>query len=71
MKPNAATPTMNETDQLAARLPRDRRGWDRQPLNEKDRRFFALRESGYRGPIDQDGYPDETSHAAAILLDWG
>ncbi len=32
-----------------------------------DRRFFDLRASGYDGPIDQDGYPDTTSEAAAIL----
>jgi hypothetical protein len=24
-------------------------------LTEADKRFFALRESGYDGPIDQDG----------------
>jgi hypothetical protein len=31
------------------------------------RRLYALRESGYTGPIDQDGYPDTTSDAAGIL----
>ena len=25
------------------------------PLSEKDKKFFALRDSGYRGPIDHDG----------------
>lgn len=31
------------------------RRWDREPETEKDRKFFDLRESGYTGPIDQDG----------------
>ena len=31
-------------------------GWDGKPLSEKDRRLYGLRESGYQGPIDQDGY---------------
>jgi hypothetical protein len=31
------------------------RRWDKQPETEKDARFFDLRESGYRGWIDQDG----------------
>lgn len=26
------------------------------PQTEADKRFFALRESGYRGPIDHHGY---------------
>ncbi len=30
-------------------------------------RLCALRESGYTGPIDQDGYADTTSEAAGIL----
>jgi hypothetical protein len=29
---------------------------DGQPETEADKRFFDLRESGYSGPIDQDGY---------------
>jgi hypothetical protein len=28
---------------------------DREPETEADKRFFDLRESGYTGPIDQDG----------------
>jgi hypothetical protein len=28
---------------------------DGQPETKADSRFFNLRESGYRGPIDQDG----------------
>lgn len=30
-------------------------GWDGKPLSEADKRFFALRDSGYKGPIDQGG----------------
>lgn len=44
------------------------RTWDGSPETERDRRFFDLRESGYRGPIDQDGNAaDPTSEAAGIL----
>jgi hypothetical protein len=32
------------------------RNWDRSDESPKDKRFHDLRESGYRGPIDQDGY---------------
>ena len=31
------------------------RNWDRSPETEKDAHFHDLRESGWRGPIDQDG----------------
>jgi hypothetical protein len=61
------TPSRARTDELAAALPADRTGWDGQPLNEWSRRQYALRESGYTGPIDQDGYPDTTSEGAGIL----
>lgn len=60
-------PTREMADKLAAGLAADRKGWDGQPLNERDRRLYALRESGYKGPIDQDGYPDTTSEGAGIL----
>lgn len=43
------------------------RRFDRQPETEADKRFFDLRESGYTGPIDQDGYADTTSEGAGIL----
>jgi hypothetical protein len=33
------------------------RRFDGQPETERDTRFFDLRESGWGGPIDQDGYP--------------
>src|SRR5262249_41024593 len=55
------------TDRLAADLSAERTGWDGQPLDEGGRRFYALRDSGYDGPIDQDGYPDTTSDDAATL----
>jgi hypothetical protein len=31
------------------------RNWDGSKESEKDSRFHDLRESGYKGPIDQDG----------------
>jgi len=31
------------------------RNWDKSPESEKDSKFHDLRDSGYRGPIDQDG----------------
>jgi hypothetical protein len=64
---STAAPDRERTDRLAAALPADRTGWDGTPLNERDRRFYALRESGYTGPINQDGYADTTSEGAGIL----
>lgn len=29
---------------------------DRSKMSDADKRFYELRESGYKGPIDQDGY---------------
>jgi hypothetical protein len=63
----ATVPSRADADRLGAELPADRKGWDGKPLSEKDRRFYALRESGYKGPIDQDGYPDTTSAGADTL----
>lgn len=34
-------------------------GANSRPLDEKGKRFFTLRDSGYKGPIDQDGYATE------------
>lgn len=34
----------------------DTRRVDGQPETAADTRFFDLRESGYTGPVDQDGY---------------
>lgn len=62
-----SVPSREDADRLAAEMPADRTGWDGQPLNDAGRRLFALRESGYKGPIDQDGYPDTTSEGAGIL----
>ncbi len=43
--------------ELAPRSPLVRtHGWDGQPLTAADKRFFDLRDSGYRGWIDQDGH---------------
>lgn len=36
-------------------MPHTRRP-DGKPETPADKRFFGLRESGYTGPIDQDGY---------------
>jgi hypothetical protein len=63
----ATVPSRTDVDRMGAALPADRKGWDGSTLNERDRRFFALRESGYKGPIDQDGYPDTTSDGADTL----
>lgn len=30
--------------------------WAGKPLTAEGKRFYDLRESGYKGPIDQDGY---------------
>ncbi len=43
------------------------RTWDGSPETDADKRFFDLRESGYTGPIDQDGYADTTSDDAQVL----
>jgi hypothetical protein len=40
---------------------------DGKPETPADTRFFDLRESGYTGPIDQDGRKDTTSEGASIL----
>ncbi|SRR6266487_731296 len=60
-------PTQEDTDRLTAQPPADRTGWDGTPLSDADRRFFDLRDSGYRGPIDQDGYAATSGEDAAIL----
>jgi len=40
---------------------------DGKPETAADTRFFDLRESGYQGPIDQDGYKSTDSRAIEIL----
>jgi hypothetical protein len=47
--------------------PTGSRRLDKAPETPADTRFFDLRASGYRGPIDQDGYPVTTGPAAEIL----
>lgn len=66
-RPGDSIPTREMADKMGAELPPDRKGWDGKQLNDRDRRFYALREAGYKGPIDQDGYPDTTSEHAATL----
>lgn len=43
-------------DELGSRQPKDKKDVFGKSLNEKDRRFYGLRESGYKGWVDQDGY---------------
>jgi hypothetical protein len=40
---------------------------DGRPESAADTRFFDLRESGYDGPIDQDGCKSTDSRAVEIL----
>ncbi len=40
---------------------------DGEPETAADTRFFDLRESGYDGPIDQDGYKVTSGRAVEIL----
>ena len=40
---------------------------DGKPETEADKRFFNLRESGYKGPIDQDGRKVTEGRAADVL----
>lgn len=49
--------------------PTPTRNFDGTPETEWDKRFYRLRESGYTGPIDQDGLADTTSEGAQILRD--
>jgi hypothetical protein len=51
-------PSREDTDKLAAGLKRTKDGLG-QDLDDNGRRFFGLRESGFTGPIDQDGYPGD------------
>lgn len=49
-----------EPDERSPDAQRPTRRVDGEPETEADTRFFDLRESGYTGPIDQDGYPADT-----------
>jgi hypothetical protein len=62
----STVPSHEDADRMAAALTRTTDGLG-QPLDDRGRRFFALRDSGYTGPIDQDGYPDTSSAAAGTL----
>lgn len=42
----------------------DTRRVDGRPETDADTRFFDLRESGYDGPIDQDGYASTVTTGA-------
>jgi hypothetical protein len=48
-------------------MTRPSRRFDNEPETEADQRFFNLRESGYTGPIDQDGNAVTTGPAADVL----
>ena len=41
---------------------------DGKPETAADTRFFDLRESGYQGPIDQDGHKVTSGRAAETLV---
>jgi hypothetical protein len=61
-------PRRADVDRLDCRAAEaDRKGWDGKPTVREGRRLYALRESGWTGPIDQDGYADATSDGAATL----
>ena len=63
-------PSREQTDAMAAAHAAanpDVAGWDGTPLSAKDRRLYAVREAGYRGPVDHDGYPHTTGVEADAL----
>ena len=45
------------------------RRWDGKPETPADKRFFTLRESGYRGPINENGEKVTSGPAAEVLRD--
>jgi hypothetical protein len=51
-----AAPASPEDPDAEQPAPRPTRRPDGEPETAADKRFFDLRESGYTGPIDQDGY---------------
>jgi hypothetical protein len=48
---------MQPTQNTATLAEQPTRRFDGKPETDADRRFYDLRESGYTGTIDQDGYP--------------
>ena len=62
---NATQSPYGTTAQPASRC------WDGSPETDADRRFFDLRDTGYAGPINQDGYPvsDPADPASVITTE--
>lgn len=48
-------------------MAKDTRRVDGKPETSKDKKFFDLRESGYDGPIDQDGNKVTSGRAFDVL----
>jgi hypothetical protein len=46
---------------------RKTRRWDGERESAADTRFFNLREAGYEGPIDENGFPVTKGRHAKIL----
>lgn len=61
-------PARDEVDRLAARHV-DTLGWDGRPLDESGRRLYAIRDAGYMGPVDREGYPATSGPAVEMLRD--
>jgi hypothetical protein len=57
----------HEEDHMTGKQDTRTRRVDGKPETAADTRFFDLRESGYDGPIDQDGYKSTDSRAVEIL----
>jgi hypothetical protein len=66
-EPASDAPSRDETDRLGEAQPANRVDAFGRRLDERDRRHYGLREDGYAGPIDEDGYPDTSSEQAAVL----
>lgn len=62
----AAVRDVQEGMEMADGKPPSRRV-DGKPETAADKRFFDLRESGYTGPIDQDGRKATNGRAVEIL----
>ena len=55
--PRKGAVAMQPTQNTAPQAEQPSRCWDRAPETDADRRFFDLRDAGYTGWINQDGYP--------------
>lgn len=60
-------PSRAEADAMAAQLPEDATDRWGEPLGDRGRRLFALRDAGYRGALDTDSYPVTEEESAAII----